>query len=570
MNVKAFFVAMLFAGLIHSAVVINSLDWRDVVSGVCYAYAKNDSVVFFVGGSDPTLMIKKMGGVGSVFLIESKNNPAYAGLDVILINNGNSVEVYKSEEPYKTNVEIAKKSGAENFILINSSYGYPAVSVLSYAKLKNSCVLFADSKNFESIGEVLKDAKNILLYGAVDPEVRGWLDGMGKEYERIDTGNKYGDNIEVVDRYFSLNPSKKQVLLTDGNFLEGSIVSGDDPVILISPLTPDITYNYMKEGVRMGRISSGLVVGEEYAISGYSLKKRINSELGGDNFSVLVKMNQKIPGVEGVIPLDIFPIPGPVVSILIKEADYNEKVKAVEVVYANSGNTHGYFKTSSLVYVGGEYFATIGDSEPVAIGPGEEKGVRYGLEIPAEIGSDVVLNSTIIYGGWQGIFDHGVNTALNVSRAGYEDTSLLLIDDASYNPDKNELTARIKNAGSGNGYFLFSVEYLEDGEKKIFNEEKVYELPPGETGFVRVRNFFIKDLISAGMKAKINYGARVAFLDKTNEKEVRVGGAEEIPLWIVAVLVIAIGGAGYLLFRNRKRRSIRKEEKPLYRRIGLG
>jgi len=566
MRARLFFAILIVLGIAHSVVVINSFDGRDVVSGIYYAHVVGDSVRFVPQTGDPITTVKKVGSGNSIFLIESKSNPVYAGLDVLLINNGNSVEAYKSEEPYRTNLELAKKSGAKRFILVSPSYGYAAVSVLPYAKLTKSYLLFATKDNFDSLKETLQNAESILIYGYVDEEVEKGLAEMGKTYEKINTGDKYGDNVEIVKKYFSLNPSKKQAILTDGNFLEDSIVAGDDPVIFIAMLIPDETYRYIKAEVEGGQLSVGLVVGGEYAQSAYNLKKRINNELGGNKFSVLVKMGQSIPAMgSNLLPLDIFVLPGPVVSLSIKEANYNDNTKSIEVVYKNSGNAYGYFKSSSFVYVGGKYLSTVGDSEAIGIKPGEEKGVRYAVEIPPEMEGEIVMNTTVIYGASSKTFDNGFNSVFSVGRARYEDVSSVLIEEAVYDSEKDELSAKIRNNGPVDAYFLFSTEYVENGQKTTIEDDNVYELKEGESKVVKMSNLLLKDPKSAQMKVKVRYGARTAFLDKTAEKEVSIleGG---IPLWLILLFLLLLALVIYFVWKKRK------EERggPVYKGRGIG
>ncbi len=556
MNLRFLLISLFLFGILHSIVVINSFDGRDVVSGVYYANVVGESVKFVPQSGDVMTTVKKIGSGNSVFLIESKNNPVYAGLDVLLINNWNSVEAYKSEDPYKTNLELAKKSGAKNFILVNPSYGYSAVSVLPYAKLKKAYLLFATKDNIDSLEEVLQDAESILVYGYVDDEVEKALEATGKRYESINTGDKYGDNIEIVKKYFSLNPSKKQAIFTDGNFLEDSIVAGDDPIIFIGMLVPDETYKFVKDEVEKGQMAVGLVVGEEYAQTAYNLKKRINNELGGNKLSVLVKMGQSVPALsEHLLPLDIFVLPGPVVSLSIEEAYYNDKTGAIEIVYRNDGNAFGYFKSSSFVYVGGEYTATIGDADVVGIKPGEEKGIRYKVDIPPEKEGGIVLNTTVIYGASSKVFDNGFNVVLEAGRVSYEDRSSLIIEDAVYDPAKDEFTAKIKNDGTVDCYFSYSVEYSEEGSKIKIEDDTLYKLGVGEGKVVKMSNLLIKEPEKAEMKAKVRYGERAGFLEKTAEKE--VGILAGLPLWLIVLVLIILGIVAYfILKRKREKRQV--------------
>ena len=67
--------ALLLLSVGFSTVVVNSLDGRDVVSGVYYAGVIGDKVVFVPPNYDLKIVYAKIGENGNVFLIQSSENP---------------------------------------------------------------------------------------------------------------------------------------------------------------------------------------------------------------------------------------------------------------------------------------------------------------------------------------------------------------------------------------------------------------------------------------------------------------------------------------------------------------
>ena len=236
----SFFIIFLVSSSIvfaESQVVINSRDWQDVYSGSIYANLANKNLHFIVdenqGLNLANVFLSKQ--EKDILLIESENNPFVFGLKNILENNGFNVELTNSHNSRMLSLELFEKLSLEKeinkFIIIDGDLGYSAVSVAPYSGLMDAYVMFVDKKNVEeAVSFISKNADSILLYGHLDPEVEMAFEQFSPEI--IDSGNRYLDNIVIAEKFLELKPTK-QVILTDGNYLELGLFSKDFPIVLV-------------------------------------------------------------------------------------------------------------------------------------------------------------------------------------------------------------------------------------------------------------------------------------------------------------------------------------------------
>src|SRR3989344_2443603 len=135
---SATFAVLLLVALSYAEdfVAVNSNDGRDVFSGIFYANVLGYTVRFMpTGGSSETFAAKV--GSGKEILIIQSSTSAISGLaESDLRAKGNSVEVLSSQDAGKTNIELAKKSGASQFIIEDSAFSDSAISVMPYAAMK--------------------------------------------------------------------------------------------------------------------------------------------------------------------------------------------------------------------------------------------------------------------------------------------------------------------------------------------------------------------------------------------------------------------------------------------------
>lgn len=550
--------ALLMLSVGFSTVVINSLDGRDVVSGVYYAGILGEEVVFVPPSYDINVLYAKIGQNKEVFLIQSAENPVIVGLQDEMERRGNSVEKFVSTDPYSANLELAGKSGARKFVLVDPVYGYNTVSVFAYAKDNGMYLLFVDKANMEPVIDFLegKGPQDILIYGYLDQEVKASLSDNGLQYREINKGDKFEDNLEVVELYLRQNPDKQQAILCDGNAFEDTITAGADPVILVSPIIPDITYDFIKGKVSEGKLRIGLVVDKEYAQTAYDLKEQINKELGDEEaLTVLVKIGQGSGSGTALQEVDFFPLRGPTVGLRIEKAEYNTATKELEVTYKDTGNAMEYVKSTIIVFVDGAQKTSVGDETAFTIGRGELVGKKYPLEVES---GEIVVNITSLFGTSSRSFENGIQVVLPAGKVQFTDGSALNVSAFAEDKATGDLMVTFRNTGSGAVYFKAdAVVYSGDAGSVKVKDDTVYSLSPNEGQAVKFPGIMGQgDRVVAGA----NYGSREAFLEKRAEGEyvkapeeaAPAGPAVDMTMILLLVVIVLVGVVAYLVLTKKE------------------
>jgi len=532
-------------------VVVNSFDGRDVVSAVYYAALLGEKAVFVSPSSDEQIVYNKIGTDQNVLLVESANFSVLTALKNTLENRGNKVELFVSYDPYATNLELAERSAAKKFVLVDPVYGYSAVSVLPYAKINRMYLIFANEQNGESVVGFIKskNAEDILVYGPVHPKLKDALTKNNIRFREINTGDKFDDNLALLDLYFKEEPSHRQVVLSDGNAFEDKTASADDPAILISPIIPSATYDYIKEKVSTGQIKVALVVDSEYAQTAYNLKESINKELGAKLLYVLVQTGQSAGG-GGMVPVDFFPLPGPVLGLEMEGVNYNQKSKNIEVTYKNTGNAREHVRAQLFVFGDGNYLGTVGDSAPFEIESGEILGVAYPFEIKE---GEAVVNITVLYGTSKKYMESGFQRIVPIGAIAFFDRSSLDISRIGEDTKTSDLTVVFTNNGTTPLYFKPDALVEANGSSTKVKSASVYRLEPGE---VQLVTFFGIAKPGAVITVGANYGEREAFLEKRITKKYGVGSSEtgyfsdfNIILYLLVILLVAF--VAYLVSKKK-------------------
>ena len=167
---KGWVILLLVISLGFSLVVVNSYDGRDVVSGTYYGLNSDEQILFVPLDYSETVMYGKIGDNGEVTLIQSTDDPIIIGMKNSLENKGNVVTLISSNDPYATNLALAKSSKADSFILVDPVYGYNAVSPISYAKEKGMYLLFVNNEISEGVVDFLSEEnpEEVLIYGYIE------------------------------------------------------------------------------------------------------------------------------------------------------------------------------------------------------------------------------------------------------------------------------------------------------------------------------------------------------------------------------------------------------------------
>ncbi|MBW3018374.1 hypothetical protein KY325_04390, partial [Candidatus Woesearchaeota archaeon] len=376
-------------------VLINSDDWIDVYSGLNYANLKGMQARFLnheMHYIDAIPELKIM--ASNLLVIESQVVPFNIGIsDTLESESLNVAEIVFSSDSKDLNLELAKKSGARNFIVVDDSYGYNAIAVGPYATITDACVLFVDEQNIFDVVDFLdrNGVDDLLLYGNLDRIVREEMQKYNPE--SIDKGNRFDNNIEIVKKYKELKEAK-QVLFTNGEFIETELVSGGggkEPVIFVGrDNVPDQIINYVKNS----DIEVGVLVGNELTYTAKILKDQAG-------ISVFIKFGKGTAGSDpkDIRELDKFQLPMYELKMTIESVKYNTVSKKLEVVYKNEEALSTFFKSSIAVLVDGEKKITVGEPEPVLIGEKDTMAVAYDVDLTealrnpdAEIVAEIIVS----------------------------------------------------------------------------------------------------------------------------------------------------------------------------------
>jgi len=417
-------------------VISNSEDWRDVYSSMLYASLEGAGSDFLVSTSHGQVLLNSIDKSRDILIISSKNNPLVFNYPSMVEDSGfNSVQ---EREVSSANLElISDLQEINSFIIVSDSYGYNAVSAVSYAVLTNSWIFLANRANIDEINNILskRDINKLLIYGYVDSEITETLSHYKPEI--INTGDRFEDNIKLVDKYAKLK-EVNQVILTNGEFIEREIMQGLSPILFTGrENVPDKIAEYIKSS----DIEIGVLIGNELIGAATNIRK-------STGISVMVKFargaREKTSGIAPVEGLDLFYLPVPTLSLEVYSIKYNKATSQLEVTYKSSSNMPVYFKgTLTLISESGR--TKLGDLNPVFISPGGFKTIIYdGVDISGE---NITAEIYTIYGESSSSLDRVIQGNHLVEMVNVLDKCELDVKYIKYNSQEKAFIIKIKNSG---------------------------------------------------------------------------------------------------------------------------
>ncbi|MFH1505732.1 MAG: hypothetical protein ABIE94_01950, partial [archaeon] len=484
----ALFIFLALAGSAFGAtqVISNSADWRDVYSAMLYGSLTDATSNFLVSTRHGTLLLNYIPkNPDLVEIISSNRDPYVVGYKNIVVSAGfDTVEEYVYAN---VNLDLLDENLPDitNFVVIDDSYGYNAVSVAPYAVVSNSWVLFADRRNMGAVNRVLsgRTVDQVIIYGQVDREVKDSL----AQYDPIiiNTGDRFENNHEIVDRYLAINPTK-QATLTNGEFIEQSIMSGVEPVLFIGRVNvPDSVREYVADS----SLEVGILIGNELVGAATFIRRQIG-------ISVFVKFAQSARSPSGTISqvedLDRFFLPRYTLDLDIDSIVYNEATGALEVTYKSNVDVAIYFK--STVTLNDDETPPqkrVGDPDPIFIDGQAFKTVFYDKTVD---GRDLLLIGDNLSGSVSTIFGEAPNSLellvekdFIINRIDVMDESELEIAKVQYDRGGNRFLVTLENVGPVD---VFSkVELIDlwiNGEFLTVASEDIVFLEVGESLVVSV------------------------------------------------------------------------------------
>jgi len=540
----------------EEVVISNSANWEDVYSALLYANLLGKTGYFLTSTPHGPILLFEITQGSNIQVISSADRPYYVGYEALIRSKG-----YATVEELifdSSNLELARRlPNINKFIVLDSSYGYNALSVAPYAAKAKYYVLFADRINIGDVTGFLsgKNVEKIILYGRVDREVRAALAQYNPEIISSANGSRFEDNMVIVDKYAEL-AGAKQVILTNGEFIEASMMSGKEPLLFIGRNNvPDEVQKYIKDR----GIEIGVLIGNELIGSATTIRRQLG-------ISVFVKFarGSRIPGgtINPVEDLDRFPMPSYQLNLSIVSISYNKATGVLEVTYTNNVDLATYFKsTITIRNANGETLAVVGDKDVIFIDGRETKTVVYTVDLSEAERAGSLDNLTgeiyTIYGESKTSLENALRGTFKIEMITVMDDTDIEIIDLVYDKGSGKFLITVENTGTSDAYVSLEIIdlWVNDGYLTVASDG-VEKIAPGKRKVITIEVDLADEDLQNEKNAKITvhavYGARKYALVKSKYKDFELKFKEAFIWWYIPVIIIIILLLILFFMRRRK------------------
>ncbi|HIG94012.1 MAG TPA: hypothetical protein HA283_05865 [Nanoarchaeota archaeon] len=515
-------------------IISNSENWQDVYSIMHYANLKNVEGDFITSTEHGTVILNGINKENKIKVITSKDNPYLFNYKETIESQGfQGVEEITVED---ANLELINDlPEIQNFILVGDSFGYNAIAVIPYAILTDSWVFLANRLNAQEIDFILseRNVKKVLIYGYVDREVRDAIEKYNPEI--IDNEDRFQDNIEIVEKFLAIQPTK-QALLTNGEFIEKELMKGKEPIIFTGKENvPDQIRDYLKDSM----IEIGVLIGNDLINTATNIRR-------STGISVMVKFargaRSQQSGISAVEGLDLFPLPTPTMNLELHSVKYNKINSQLEVTYKSSSNIPIYFKGTITVKSDTESIK-VGDTQPTFITPENFKTVIYPLELKSL--ENLSAEIYTIYGDSKSSSDRILKKEIDIGVIEVLDKCKIEIKDLKYNKQSKSFIIEIKNLENANCWVSVELEDVLTGyTKKTIGTEKSIEIPAKKSKAISIKEEMTEEELISNKVINLiaHYGEREENLVNIiqGEFELNVDNLTTITYAILILLLLII------------------------------
>lgn len=457
-------------------VISNSEDWRDVYSTLHYASLAKVGGDFLVSTRHGPLLLYGIKEDRDILIVSSEDRPFVFGYEDLVRGRG-----YRDVDEIivkDANLELIDRlPEISNFIIVGDTYGYNAVAVTPYAVQTESWVFLVDRRSIADVISKLdnRDVDNVLIYGFVEREIREELDKYNPEI--IDNGDRFEDNVEIVEEYLELK-DVKQVALTNGEFIEKQLMSGIEPVLFTGKdNVPDNIADYLKKSP----IEVGVLVGSDLVGAATNIRR-------STGISVIVKFARgsrsptggAISAIEG---LDLFRIPTPDLILDIHSVKYNSATSQLEVTYTSQSNAPIYFRGTIDVTSDDGDSQRVGDADSVFIAPNDFRTVTYpDFQIS---GDEFTARVVTLYGETRNALEKVLDRTLDVEKVNILDQCEIDVDSVTYRKTQDAFVIKLINIGETECFAdVELVDVIVDGREQTLGSEGSISIQPGKKGEV--------------------------------------------------------------------------------------
>ncbi len=552
-GVLALLALMLAAAPTNAATIVaNSDQWQNVYSVMVYAALTGQTSKFLVSDRHGPLLIKEISRTAPVEIYSAEEGAYFYGYGEFAKSEGYEATEVVTDD---FNMELARllPSNVTNFIIIDDAYGYNAIAVGSYAVLNHSYVLFAKRENLNEVRAYLegRSVDHILIYGNIDREV---FDAL-KEYNPDvinEGGDRFANNVELVKRY-KASIDSRQIILTNGEFIENDLVNGAYPVLFIgNQEVPE----QVKEYIKNSNIEVGVLIGNELVNTASIIRRQIG-------ISTFVKFARGARDPQGPVAqiegLDIFYMPIIDLNLKINRVRYNLITKQVEITFENRVEQGIYFK-GTYTLRGSENSQTFGDITPIFIDGLDQKTITYDID-PVAGQQDLTLKAYVIYGESKNSLERVIDETFTVEQIEYLDETQISITKVVYDKSKKRFMVYLQNVGERDAYAKGEiVDFQTFDGLQTYTADKAVFIPAGKKKTSNIAISVVEEDLAANSKvlARAYYGENEDVLAKVVEGEfdliIRTANIAMYVLLLIIILLLI------LIILAAKRRKKKKEE----------
>lgn len=525
--VSAFLVLVVFASFFVAGgqAVINSADWKFVFAASLYAKQNDLKSDFLLTAVTAPTVMKAFDSSQEIVVFESSKNAIIPNFKADVERSRFKVkEVVSAEDGDALAFELARRNNAKSFVVVDGTYGHPAILALPYAIASNSSLLFSDIAGPQKIVDFLKErkAERVVVFGTTIKQAV--IDALSPFNPKVLRGeDRFDDNFLILKELKQVTGrSLESLILTDAAFFESGF-TGVVPIMLIGS---SVSSQKVKDFIKQENITMATLVGPHLIDSAKNIKETTGLK------SIFLRFGkasvERTTGFAQPQALDIFLIPTVIFDVSVKSVALNSVMKELEVTFASEGNVPTLVKANGDLFVGGARVGGFSTLSPSLIFPKNELSVTYPVEFSVDSGSQALKASILLsFGESVTALDASKKVEVeNVSRVAFTDDSTLSVQGVFYDKGSQRFEVDVKNPGVATVYVKPTLSVKLAGDPLGISVSSATAVQPGGSASIPLPRALseteLKALSATPVKMVAYYGKREKVLTKTKSQEFMV------------------------------------------------
>lgn len=419
-------------------IISNTASWQNVYSAGLYSALQEKDFKFLVSAKHTETLINELPKPPlKITIIESERIPYVKRYSNRLTTAGYTVDTILIPEE-NGNLDLAKRmTNIRDYIIVDPTYGYDAISAAPYAVKTKSYVLFASPKNINEITDFFDSVtpNSLTLFGDIKPEV---IQSLSKHNPRIiDQGNRFANNIAISEE-LRQKTKTEQAILTNGEFLENDVffagTLGQPMIFIGQDRMPKAAETYIKTAP----YKVFVVLGNNLFGSAQIVKQTTGKPV----IIKFAKGTTDAGGYKNVQGLDIFPTPKLELLLTLDSIYYNADEQKIEMTVRNEKPARTYAQHSIIVQEGTTPIVTLGDETGITLSGLEISTITHQQDLSEH--TNLTAQIIIPYGESQDSIEKAITATLPIPIVYERDTCSTEIKNALYNEETQRFKIELK------------------------------------------------------------------------------------------------------------------------------